>query len=274
MVEIDARQRASWALLAGLAARSSGQPLACAVANEWLAHFAGRRSVDTMGLKIQAIEAVPRDDLATQYMPAIEVDGISIRLIGIDDSFGLFASEELRVERVELPPALRELRLRSFVAFGSRTLPIDVMATLAAGDVVLIDARLPNAEWRLSRQGRTIVAHGELDHHAGRIVLTAAPTLSIGASRMNTDDEAGEHSLQSLELTIRFEVDSARLAISEIAALGPGHVICLDTSLDDARIRIVCEGRQIGSGQLIALGDQLGVRIDDIRTSVHANLPH
>jgi type III secretion protein Q len=43
--------------------------------------------------------------------------------------------------------------------------------------------------------------------------------------------------------------------------LGEGSVIELDVALLDASVRLVCHGQTLGIGQLVAIGDQLGVRI-------------
>ena len=67
--------------------------------------------------------------------------------------------------------------------------------------------------------------------------------------------------VEALELPIAFEIDTARVSLAELAGIRPGYVIELDTALSEATVRMVCHGQTIGQGQLIAVGEQLGVRI-------------
>ncbi len=65
----------------------------------------------------------------------------------------------------------------------------------------------------------------------------------------------------TLELPVNFELDTARISLSELAALRPGSAIELDQPLDEAVVRLVCQGQTLGEGQLVAIGERLGVRI-------------
>lgn len=67
--------------------------------------------------------------------------------------------------------------------------------------------------------------------------------------------------LESLELPVAFELDTARVSLAELASMQPGYAVELAVPLAQAQVRLVCQGRTLGQGQLIAIGDQLGVRI-------------
>ena len=64
------------------------------------------------------------------------------------------------------------------------------------------------------------------------------------------------------DLTVRlvFEVGRLELSLGEIRRLAPGAVLPLMRPLDDA-LDIVANGRRIGSGTIVRIGDAVGVRV-------------
>ena len=65
-----------------------------------------------------------------------------------------------------------------------------------------------------------------------------------------------------LNVPVAFEIDSARIGLDELAAIGPGSVIELQASALDATVQLLCLGQVIGLGQLVVIGDRLGVRVE------------
>ena len=74
--------------------------------------------------------------------------------------------------------------------------------------------------------------------------------------------DAGEASLQELQLPVAFEMDTARISLAELAGMQPGYVVELDVPVAQATVRLVCHGQVVGHGQLVAVGERLGVRIE------------
>jgi type III secretion protein Q len=64
-----------------------------------------------------------------------------------------------------------------------------------------------------------------------------------------------------LDLPVQFEIDTLALPLSQLAALRRGYVIELDTPVTDARIKLVAHGQTIGHGELVSVGEHLGIRI-------------
>ncbi|MFM0689343.1 type III secretion system cytoplasmic ring protein SctQ [Paraburkholderia strydomiana] len=64
-----------------------------------------------------------------------------------------------------------------------------------------------------------------------------------------------------LDLPVQFEIDTLALPLSQVAALRRGYVIELDTPVTDARIKLVAHGQTIGHGELVSVGEHLGIRI-------------
>ena len=83
---------------------------------------------------------------------------------------------------------------------------------------------------------------------------TEAPQTEDTAAAV--EDPAGR-----LPVDVEFEVGKVELKLSDIAALQPGYVFALPTHLEGANVTIRANGRVAGQGELVAVGDTLGVRL-------------
>jgi len=72
---------------------------------------------------------------------------------------------------------------------------------------------------------------------------------------------AADAELATLEIPISFEIDTLALPLDELAGLAPGYVLELAQRVEQVPLRLVAYGRTIGSGELVAVGERLGVRI-------------
>jgi type III secretion protein Q len=73
--------------------------------------------------------------------------------------------------------------------------------------------------------------------------------------------EPAHEELGSLEVPVTFEVDSLPLSLDALSALGPGYVIELPRRADQLALKLVAYGRTIGTGELVTVGERLGVRV-------------
>ena len=150
------------------------------------------------------------------------------------------------------------------LALFERPLGQRALHGLTPGDVVLAGAaRRAGPRWRVTLKfglGITMQATADLDLDASRAHLAAPPRLVDEAAAAPLAMPPAE-GLEHLQVPVSFEIDSARIALGELASLGEGAVIELDVPLPEATVRLVCHGQTLGLGQLVAIGDQLGVRI-------------
>jgi type III secretion protein Q len=92
---------------------------------------------------------------------------------------------------------------------------------------------------------------------------TAASTSADNASSISLER------LDSLEVTLRFEVGDLSLSVRELRGIRPGHVFELAEPLNRSTVRIVAHGNTLGTGHLVAVGDRLGVRVVEFAPDVH-----
>lgn len=100
----------------------------------------------------------------------------------------------------------------------------------------------------------------------GRAQLSIAPPHSLKESPVNdapprpATADAG-NALDSVPLLLDFELGRLSLTLAELAALQPGYVFQLGGRLEDARVTVRANGVCIGQGELVAVGDTIGVQL-------------
>ncbi|QOY63548.1 type III secretion system cytoplasmic ring protein SctQ [Lysobacter sp. H21R4] len=148
---------------------------------------------------------------------------------------------------------------------------------------------IPLAEWRTLTPGSVIVA-GRLsapppvhafacgrrwplasDGHGWRVDGPSESLSPPQESSMTSNDEAGAQpeaeapvggeGIEQLPVQLRFELGDLELSIAELSALQPGYVFPLASRLEGANVAIRANGRNVGRGEVVAVGDTLGVRL-------------
>ena len=148
---------------------------------------------------------------------------------------------------------------------------------------------IPLAEWRTLTPGSVIVAgraSAPPPAHAvacgrrwplapdGQGWRVDGPSESLSPpqeSSMTSNDEAGAQpeveaaaggeGIEQLAVQLRFELGELELSIAELSALQPGYVFPLASRLEGANVAIRANGRQVGRGEVVAVGDTLGIRL-------------
>ncbi len=77
------------------------------------------------------------------------------------------------------------------------------------------------------------------------------------ASGEGSDDSVA----RSLPVRLEFELGQLEVSLGELAALQPGYVFNLPAHLEGANVVIRANGRSTGRGEVVAVGDTLGVRL-------------
>jgi type III secretion protein Q len=177
-------------------------------------------------------------------------------------------------------PHVSNLAVPGRLEIGSRTISISVLETLRPGDVVLrsvseeVDALITNQ--RPSARVTAVWGHhgalrlratAEINNHT--LTLTNDPIMSHDTD-FNAPHPALADSIDApleishLELPLKLEIDAVSLAVAQLSALRTGYVIELPIAVPDARIRLVTYGQTIGFGELVTVGDRLGVRLTQL----------
>lgn len=186
-------------------------------------------------------------------------------------------------------------RMAGRLHIATRTLRLDVLQSLRAGDVLLgwplrapFTAGAPlhglslrwgaahgmQAHATVSVEGSTLILQSPLTmiHDTQDLAADAAPDIDVPleapqAMEGDTDDNRTAQAdvpvidLGPMTVPVRVELVTLDLSLDAIAALHAGSIVELPAPLDGAIVQLVCCGNTVASGQLVAVGDNLGVRI-------------
>lgn len=81
-----------------------------------------------------------------------------------------------------------------------------------------------------------------------------------------TKDESLEPSLDVLhdvEIELTLEIGRRRMRIADVLRLGPGQMLELDKQAGEP-IELLVNGRLIGRGEAVVVGDRYGIRITEL----------
>jgi type III secretion system YscQ/HrcQ family protein len=150
--------------------------------------------------------------------------------------------------RVELPA----------VAFASGEL-----RRAEIGDVLILGNR--TACWR--KLHVTLVgAHGDKQMRTWNVCYDGT-RLTVSAHVLNSptelimSDPIATDAADNIPVSLDFDLGSLALPLGELAVLKPGYVFELAGSLEKLRVVIRANGTRVGLGELVAVGDVLGVQL-------------
>lgn len=74
-------------------------------------------------------------------------------------------------------------------------------------------------------------------------------------------ETAAPHAAHNLAVNLEFDLGQVQMSVGELAALQPGYVFALPAHLEGANVTIRANGRVTGRGEMVAVGDTIGVRL-------------
>lgn len=212
-----------------------------------------------------------RPGMPTSHQPAVGLACTAWRLQVMAPGpsvLGWLSRQLQHAALAELDPWLA-LRLPLRCVLFERTLGPKEVLSLRVGDIVLhpgtTGTRLPV---RICfGEGPTLEAHAHLEERAAEQegMLGGESVVLDSEVKPVTKGDLGR--LAELGLPVSFEIDSGRMPLAELAALGPGAVLGLASPLREATVRLTCHGQVLGHGRLVAIGERLGVRIEHMGLS-------
>lgn len=173
------------------------------------------------------------------------------------------------------PPLPTGLSLRWIAEVGRTSLSAGEARSLEEHDIVLLDDVKPTPNGLDCR-----LSVGPARCYAGRILLRKGGQLQMiefgrtgdfAMSSTDTEPSAGpEAGFDDIPVNLRFEVAQWNAPLAEVGKLAPGSVIDLGQRVDEQAVSVWVEQRCIGKGQLVAIGERLGVRLLSVFTREHA----
>lgn len=163
----------------------------------------------------------------------------------------------------------RALPVSVTLGFDGPPLGHDDWQRLQLGDVIVIGhGRMPEMRARTARRMWPLAATPD-----GWRITSAVQTLSSFPehSSMNETDapnddrrsesDDGEAIARNLPVQLAFEIGQVEINVGEVAGLQPGYVFSLPANLEGANVTIRANGHAAGRGEVVAVGNTLGVRL-------------
>lgn len=155
------------------------------------------------------------------------------------------------------------------VCAAGTDLTLSELRTLRPGDVILPDHDPKPSSATVAVVGERVQFQTERVASGVRIVsrLSGARADSTGVGFMQQPTEAlqrpalDEADLEQLPIRLVFEVGRLEIPLAEVRRLAAGYVLPLARPTD-AAVDIVANGRKIGRGSLLKIGDSIGVRVE------------
>lgn len=170
------------------------------------------------------------------------------------------------LERHATPAAhpLPALHLSFTVENGEAELSVAELRSLNPGDVVMLD-HWPDRQARMVLEGRRLHARAELDGNTltlleQPIALNFLKEPYMTGSAESAASQSLDSSLDDLPLKLVCQVGSVELSLAQLRELGTGSLVQLTPQLDEG-VDLMVNGRRVGQGQLVKIGDGLGVRL-------------
>jgi type III secretion protein Q len=160
-----------------------------------------------------------------------------------------------------------ELPVAVCMRVAAATCAVGEIATLSPGDVVIADQRGQQMKMAVAVIAEHLVAPVDLTAAGPRIA--AWPIRARGSLWEWSMENGGDGSqadvrqktdLDDIPVKLLFELGRIELSLAEIRQLAPGAVIAMSRPLEDS-VDILANGRRIGRGNLVQIGDSLGIRI-------------
>ncbi|WP_407353236.1 type III secretion system cytoplasmic ring protein SctQ [Luteimonas sp. R10] len=175
----------------------------------------------------------------------------------------------------EPPPPLgrwRELPAGVSLRLTPQPLRADEWAALHPGDVIVVGRRdqPPRLEahacgrlWPLATDPGGWRVAGPMQHPS----TLSQETATMSEQETPAAEDAGSHDadadagVRPLPVQVAFEIGRLEMRVGELSALQPGYVFALPARLEGTNVTIRANGEAVGQGELVAVGDTLGVRL-------------
>ncbi len=104
---------------------------------------------------------------------------------------------------------------------------------------------------------------GNAKERVVELAAFAEPTQAAGTTGEASVVSRSAELLKDVNVTLEIRLGEAAVSVQELFGLKDGSVIELQRMVDDP-VDVLLNGRVVARGQLVASGDQFGVRVTDI----------
>jgi len=153
---------------------------------------------------------------------------------------------------------------------GSQTFTQSELGALELGDALLLPGGITDPSMvylKIAQQKnyvwRTKIVRQTLQVLAKEICMENNEIDSPPFEPLTLDADVQEvQTLEDIPVRITFSLGSCVQTFSEIANIQPGYVMSLPTGFNQRQVHILANGKKIGQGELVIIGENLAVQIE------------
>lgn len=189
----------------------------------------------------------------------LNADGAPLGTLTLELSHAAAQGVAALLERC-LPVArhpLPTLQLGLGLQRGWQTLSLGELRSLRPGDVLMLDCPAA-ADGLLVLAGGHRQARFKRQQSGLQLLEALQPINPTMENAMGQDADDGQ--LDDVPLTVVCQIGSLELPLGQLRELGEGSVLALPDA-DVQQVELLVNGRCVGRGELVAIGDGLGVRL-------------
>ena len=166
----------------------------------------------------------------------------------------------LSLAPIELPTAtLRAIGAGDVVVVGRRSAVLDALRLRADTGEPATDSR---HAWAARAAGDGIaIARALTEAELRNEAIMSDDSASLPVETSGHDDADPR---DAIPIRVELVLDELKLTLAELGDLGAGQMLSLNQPVENARVTLRANGRIIGTGELIALGDMLGLKVTRI----------
>jgi type III secretion protein Q len=141
--------------------------------------------------------------------------------------------------------------------------PLGVLRESETGDVLILGER--TSRWRdlhislVGARGTQRLRTWNASYDGTQ--LTISPDAPNPTLELIMSDPKPAAAADNIPVSLDFELGNLAVPLGELATLRPGYVFELPGNLDAVRVVIRANGTRVGHGELVAVGDVLGVQL-------------
>ncbi|MFC7399041.1 type III secretion system cytoplasmic ring protein SctQ [Chelatococcus sp. GCM10030263] len=165
-------------------------------------------------------------------------------------------------EAAPKPPRFRDLPLPVSLRQMAVQLPLADVKSVAVGDVIVSEGRAAQPDRGVILVAGMLVAPVELKPEGSVLLEPLKPARGSPLQWCMDMPSASSPDTSFDEMPVQIVIELGRLdlPLAEIEALAPGSLLPLGRNLEEG-VDILANGRRIGRGTLVTIGDSLGVRV-------------
>lgn len=159
------------------------------------------------------------------------------------------------------------------VLIGTHALPQMMLSEIDVGDILLPDSAAFDCTGNGRLRWRAMQLHVSFAAPAALTILTLEPSMEPHASADDVADvdmtihvappavsALADSALDGVPVQLRFEMGRCDTTLQSLRTMAPGTVLAINGG-SPASIAVVANGRQLGTGELVEVNGQLGIRL-------------